>query len=226
MKLNTTTLVLGLSLAVVAGLFASSTIFGSGFVNKEQTAARASAFITGHVTTIQKDSQGDIIAYRQTDNQIVNQGENCASKLLFSKNITSAGGSVCAGANTQGFRFIQIGNGTTPSFAVQVGLASPHNKTSFGNGATLNIGEATTVTWTNNTSSTASSAASVVLSKTFTNGSPNSQTVTESGLFNSTDNNINAMFARQTFSSISLAANDQLTVQWTINVGGTSTING
>ncbi|MFM8659104.1 MAG: hypothetical protein ACKOCQ_04120 [Candidatus Nitrosotenuis sp.] len=104
-------------------------------------------------------------------------------------------------------------------------MANPHNQTSFGAGSALLIGEATTVTWSNNTSTTATNAASVVLSKTFTNGAPTSQTVSESGLFNSTADGTNAMFARQQFTAITLANNDQLTVQWTINVGGTATIS-
>lgn len=226
MKLNTTTLVLGLSLAVVAGLFASVSVFGTGLANKENTASTASAFISGHVTTIQKDAEGNVVAYRQTDNQIVNQGENCAARLLFQPVTASGTGTtVCTGALSTGFVFIQIGNSTATNAPDQYKLANPHNSTSFGSTTTLAIAQSTSNTWTNNTSTTATNAASVILSKTFTNNSGRTVTVSESGLFNSTDNNSNAMFARQQFTTITLSNNDQLTVQWTVNVGGTASIS-
>ncbi len=231
----TTTILFGVSLAVVAGLFGSG-LLGISITKADKTDLGTTGLFTGHVTTIVRDSQGNIKEYRQSDNLIVNQGENCALKLLFQTATGAAGANVCAGANTQGFKFIEIGNvsasqsGTPPTpLSTDVRLYGSHNATTAGNNPGLVRKVATTVTWSNNTSSTSSSAASVVLAATFTNSGSSSKTVNESGLFNSTmgtNGDTDAIFARQTFSTITLSANDSLTVQWTVNIGGTGTITG
>jgi hypothetical protein len=240
MKLGTTTLILGVALTVVAGLF-SSTIFGLiGTSTDAQSSARTAGLITGHVTTIHTDSDGNVLGYRQSDNLIVNGGENCALKMLFAASGGAASGnSVCTGANTAGFRWIAIGNttnaftaGVTPGspLSTDTKLGNPHNSTSYGleNGLARKFGVVGATGWTNSTSSSSSGTASVVMSATFTNLASAARIVNESGLFNATDGNhqTDAMFAKQVFSGISLNPNDSLTVQWTINIGGTSSITG
>jgi hypothetical protein len=222
MKLNTTTLVLGIALTVVAGLF-SSTIFGlTGTKNDAQTTT-AAGLITGHVITTVRDAAGNIKEYRQSDNQIVNQGENCVAKMLFSGSGGSATGTnVCVGQNTDGFRYIEIGNSTQAVTSADYKLGNPHNATSFGSGSSLII-KAGTVNWfANSTGSGSGTTTDTRISATFQNSAPNPQTVSESGLFNSTNHNTNALFARQTFGTITLNNGDQLTVEWRINIGGTA----
>ncbi len=232
---HSTTILFGVSLAVVAGLFGSG-IFGVTVTKADQTNLGTTGLFTGHVTTTLVDSEGNVKEYRQSDNLIVNQGENCALKLLFQTTTGAAGSTVCVGANTQGFKFIEIGNvsasqsGTPASpLSTDFRLYGSHNNTgSAGNNPGLVRKAATTVTWTNSTSATSTGAASVVLAATFTNSGSSSKTVNESGLFNETASatgNTDAMFARQVFSTITMAASDSLTVQWTINVGGTTTIS-
>ncbi len=226
MKANTTTLVLGVSLAVVAGLF-SATIFGVGPIkNTIQAAPGAAGLFMGHVTLTVTDTDGNIKAYRQTDNLVVNQGENCALKLLFQEVPGAAVSGTdpdCAGANTKGYKIIAIGNATNAVASDHAKLGSIYPVTTNSTHITgLVPKQTTTTTWTNSTGSGAGTTASVVQSATFTNTSGNAQTVTESGLFNSTDESTNSMFARQTFTSVSLNANDALTVQWTVTLGGTA----
>lgn len=235
MKLGTTTLILGVALTVVTGLF-SSTIFGLIGTNSDaNTSARTAGLITGHVTTIHTDADGNVLGYRQSDNLIVNGGENCALKLLFAATGGDASGNnVCTGTNDAGFRWIAIGNvsntqsGTPPSpLPTDYKLYNPHNSTSYGleNGLARKFGVVSPTGWTNSTSSSNAGTASVVMSATFTNTANGARNVNESGLFNATDGNhqTDAMFARQVFQTISLNPNDSLTVQWTINIGGTST---
>lgn len=229
-----TTILFGVSLAVVAGLFGSG-IFGLTITKADQASLGTTGLFTGHVTTTLTDSEGNIKEYRQSDNLIVNQGENCALKLLFQTAPAAAGNSVCVGANTSGFKYIEIGNvsatqsGTPVSpLATDVRLYGSHNNTgSAGNNPGLLRKAATTVTWTNSTLS--SGQAQVVMAATFTNSGTSSKTVNESGLFNetisATAHQTDAMFARQVFSTITMAPSDSLTVQWTINVGGTTTFN-
>ena len=222
MKANTTTLILGVSLAVVAGLF-GSTIFGiTDSNNSAQTSASATGLITGHVITTLRDSDGNIKEYRQSDNLIVNQGENCVLKMLFSGSGGSGTGTnVCVGQNTAGFRIIQLGNSSQTVQSSDYKLGGPYNATSGVPSLVPKV--ATTVTWTNSTGSGSGTTAQAVLAATFTSTQTAQQTVSESGLFNSTDDSTNALFARQTFTGISMNNGDSLTVQWTINVGGSST---
>ncbi|CAE6488749.1 conserved exported hypothetical protein [Candidatus Nitrosotenuis uzonensis] len=215
MKLSTTTLVLGVALAVVAGLF-SSTIFGiTGIKSDAQTSTTATGLITGHVVTTLTDSDGNIKAYRQSDNLIVNNGENCVSKMLFgASGGGSTGSNVCTGAITEGFRYIAIGNSSTAVTSADTGLGA--ELTASGLGAKFS-----TITWTNSTGSGSGTTAQAVMAATFTN-SGSTQAVRESGLFNGTNASTNGMFARQTFSDITMNNGDSLTVQWTINIGGTA----
>lgn len=214
MKLNTTTLVLGVSLAVVAGLFSSSTFDITGIKSDAQTSASAAGVITGHVTTTVTDSEGNIKAYRQSDNLIVNNGENCVSKMLF-KGGGATGTGVCTGANTAGFNYIAIGNGTATPADSNIRLNSTQTEPG------LNTALLGTTTLTNATGGTEASAE---ISATFTNNG-GTTTVSESGLFNGTDMSTSGMFARQTFTGISMNNGDSLTVEWTVNIGGTSTFN-
>jgi hypothetical protein len=238
MKLGTTGLILGVTLAVVAGLFSAAAFGLIGINTDTKTSTTTTGLITGHVTTIHKDAAGNILGYRQSDNLIVNGGENCALKLLFAAaGGDASGNSVCTGTNDAGFRWIAIGNTSnaetgTPSSPVSTDydLYNPHNSTSYGleNGLARQFGVVSSTGWTNSTTATSANAASVVMSATFTNTAGAARNVNESGLFNETDSstgNTDAMFARQTFATISLNNGDSLTVQWTINVGGTTSIS-
>lgn len=220
MKLSTTTLVLGVALAVVAGLF-SSTIFGiTGIKSDAQTSTTATGLITGHVVTTLTDSDGNIKAYRQSDNLIVNNGENCVSKMLFgAAGGSTVGNQVCTGASTSGFRYIAIGNGTQVVGSNNSTLGVEYSTAS---GVPSLAAKFSTITWTNSTGSGSGTTAQAVMAASFTNGNTNAQTVRESGLFNATAANPRGMFARQTFSDITMNSGDSLTVQWTINIGGTS----
>lgn len=233
MKLGTTAIILGIALTAVAGLFGAAAFGLIGSNNDAQTSAKTAGLITGHVTTIHTDSAGNVVSYRQSDNLIVNGGENCALKMLFAASGGAASGNtVCTGANTAGFRWIAIGNSSVSGvpaapLPTDYKLYNPHNSTSYGleNGLARKYGSVGLTGWSNSTSSSNTGTASVVMSATFTNLNGGARNVNESGLFNATDGNANtdAMFARQTFSTISLNSNDSLTVQWTINIGGTST---
>lgn len=222
MKPNTTTLVLGVSLAVVTGLF-SSTIFGTmGSTNLDSTSLGTAGYITGHVTTTLTDAAGNIKEYRQSDNQIVNTGESCVTKLLFG----AAGGDtvasgVCTGEFNDGFRYIGIGNYTTSVNGTNTALGQEYRSTSVPSLA-RGVGS---VVMTNSTGTDGATVSfgKAVISRTFTcTHCSIPQVVAESGLFNGTSVNNTPMFARQTFTGITMNNGDSLTVQWTINVGGTT----
>jgi hypothetical protein len=218
--------VLGVALAVVAGLF-SSTIFGLvGTKTDAQTNPSAATLMTGHVETVVTDAVGNVKEYRQSDNIIVNDGENCVIKMLFGADggaSIGSGTNTCTGAITSGFRIIAIGNSTVPAGNSNSTLLAEY--TAANGNAALARQLATTITLTNSTVATGVSQATALLEATFTNGGSNGQLVSESGLFNSTDLNTDGRFARQQFTGVSLNNGDSLTVRWTVNIGGTSVID-
>lgn len=183
----------------------------------------STGFITGHIELVAKDKDGNIKAYRQTDNLITNKGQNCAAKALFSVlSAATTGGSnssiICSGPVTQPFTAIAIGTSTAPASKENYKLVSE-----VGTGLGLDRGRVDiAIVWANATTKTTVNGdfAEAVLQKTFTLSS-GSATITESGLFNDTVRDAGAMFARQAFTGISLTTvGDALTVKWTIDIGG------
>jgi hypothetical protein len=217
MKNNTSIAILGIALAIVGGMFAANASGLIGFKSTDNK-AQAGAYMTGHVETILRDADGNIKEYRQSDNLISNTGENCTLRLLFGTTQGSGTGTnVCTGALTSPWHVIALGTGgATAVNGTQVGLTTETAVSGLGRSI------ATTKTWTNSTASASTGSAQIVMAKTFTNGSGGTVTVSESGLFNSTSIAGSGMFARQTFSGIAVNNGDSLTVQWTVNVGGTS----
>ena len=182
------------------------------------TSNTANGLMMGHLTVEAHNENGELVAYRQSDNEVVDDGEQCILKMLFGTTGSSQAGrgeytttGACTGALTGAWDTIAIGTDTT---AVDDGHVLLLNETSSSSG--LERGIATTKTWTNGSGSTATK---IVLSKTFTNDSPRAHTIAESGLFNSTTNDANGMLARQTFTGVALSNGDSITITWTFTVG-------
>lgn len=184
------------------GIYGFSSISTSGI--NAQSAINSGMPLLGHFTIVQKDPQGNIIAYHQGDNVVVHQGENCVAKKVF-----GVGGSAC-GTGGATYNVIGIGNGSAAAANTDTSLGTEHNK------AGLTRVTATTQSVTDATGAT---PAKVTLGATFTNTASTSGTVSEAGIFNSTTYNSVGLFARQTFSTITLQSNDALTVTWTISIG-------
>ena len=188
--------------------------------NVTTTSNTANGLMMGHLVVEAHNEAGELVAYRQSDNEVVDDGEQCILKMLFGTTgsgqagrgeYTSTGQGACTGSLTGAWDNIAIGTDTTSAADTQVVLG---NETSTSNG--LERGTATTKTWTNGTGSTTTK---IVLSKTFTNDSPRAHTIAESGLFNSTTNDANGMLARQTFTGVALSNGDSITITWTFTVG-------
>ena len=217
MKSTSTSIALVTALAVTAGGLGLSL---TGVFDDDSVIAQsntATGLMMGHLTIEAHDEGGDLIAYRQTDNEVVDDGEQCILKMLFATTDSTAGRggytgtSACTGALTGAWDVISIGTGTTAAADTQVLLV---NETSTSNG--LERGTATTKTWTNGTGATTTK---LVLSKTFTSDSPRAHTIAESGLFNSTTVDANGMLARQVFTGVALSDGDSITITWTFTVG-------
>ena len=189
--------------------------------------------VLGHVTLTVKDADGLINEYRQFDNVIVNNGEDCATMLLFGRNGTGWSGTNACGGETRSFNVIAIGNGTSITSAFDEddsALFTEHNGTSGANPIGFERAADSDVVMTAATSSTAAQA---VISNEFTLAIPGNYApgttsidVTESGLFNSTVAESVGMFAGQSFTAVTVDDTESLTVEWTINLGGTTTFTG
>ena len=197
-------------------------------------------FLMGQVEIEARHTDGEIFAYRLSDNEVVDDGEQCILKMLFSTAQTGAvgrgeyvtdGSGACTGILTGAWTVIAIGTcnaGTEAPATCTSAFAEGNNEAQddvlvrLGNEtstvAGLQRGFATDVTWSNGTGS---GATKIVLAKTFTSTSPITHLVGESGLFNSTLYSAlgEGMLARQTFTDVSLATGDSITVTWTFTVG-------
>ena len=220
MKTTSTMIALVAALAVTSGglgLSLTGVFDNDGVITQSNT---ATGLMMGHLTVEAHNEGGDMIAYRQTDNEVVDDGEQCILKMLFATTgsgeagrgeYTSTGAGGCTGALTGAWDVISIGTDTTAVDDTHVVLG---NETSTSVG--LERGTATTKTWTNGTGATTTK---LVLSKTFTSDSPRAHTIAESGLFNSTTVDANGMLARQVFTGVALSDGDSITITWTFTVG-------
>ena len=226
MNSKSTTIALIAALAVLSGALGMS-MTGAFSDQKIGVANVATGLMTGHLEIEARNADGEIIAYRQTDNEVVDDGEQCILKMLFaSKNgnigrgeYTSSGMGACSGSLTGAWDVIAIGTTTTTAADINIKLG---NETSgvlanYTDGVEgLERGVATTKTWTNGTADTTTK---IVMSKTFTNLSANAHTIAESGLFNSTTVAGSGMLAHKEFTGVALSLNDSITITWTFIVG-------
>jgi hypothetical protein len=179
------------------------------------------AYLQGHVEYVLRDSDGTIKQYIQTDNQVVDRGDQCVANL-----ISGATGATCTNSSNN-FTWIGIANGTSGinDAATTIGDAAnsatdglmamrqctPTTANNAGNGATITCG-------------TPSGDPFSFSSTTTTNATQ----VQRAGLFNA-DCTANAqnvctgaagdMFAAQAI-DVTTTSGDTLAVTWTITVGG------
>ena len=223
--MNSKTTLIGLVAAVAVlsgGLGMSVTGAFSDLKIADYSPVNTVGMLVGHLEVEARHADGELFAYRQLDNEVVDDGEQCILKMLFATSGQTQAGrgeytstDACSGALTAAWDVIAIGTCTTCAAAdTDVSLGTEIT----GNGK--DRGFATTKTWTNGTGG---SATKIVLSKTFTS-SGGTSAVTESGLFNATANGsaaakANGMLARSTFASVSISSGDSITITWTFQVG-------
>ena len=215
--MNSTIIGLVAAVAVLSGAMGMS-VTGVFDEPKLMTSNAATGFLVGHVEIEARNIDGDLIAYRQSDNAVVDDGEQCILKMLFgSTGQTNAGRGEytstgdCTGVLTGAWDVIGIGTGATAVRDDDVKLEAE-----LVSGVGLDRTIATTKTWSNGTMA---DATKIVLKNTFTHTADATVAVTESGLFNSTTVAGSGMLAHQTFTAVSLTQNDSITVTWTFTVG-------
>ena len=236
--MNSKTTIIGLvaAIAVLSGAMGLSVTGAFSDQTIAQTTIPATGFLMGQVMIEAHNEDGELIAYRLGDNEVVDGGEQCILKMLFATTggLTSgntdgrgeyASDDVCTGVLTGAWDVIAIGVGTVDiadaaahdllsGLEVECSAVLQTKVTTCLADAQLKRALATTKTWTNGTGGTDTE---IVLAKTFTSGT--AATITESGLFNSTTIGSGGMLSHRTFSAVTLASGDSITVTWTITVG-------
>jgi len=224
MNPKSTIIVLVAALAVLSGAMGMSMTgaFSDQGIMTASTGNAATGMLIGHVAIEGRHADGELFAYRQLDNAVVDDGEQCILKMLFSNGTSgtgrgataTTGTGACTGALTGAWDVIAIGTCTScqdgETFAPN-DLDVVLKTESTSNGGQRQI--ATVKTWTNGT------FPQVVMSKTFTAEGGNIGAVTESGLFNSTTSNKNGMLARNTFAPVTINTGDSITITWTFKIG-------
>ena len=244
--MNSKTTIIGLvaAIAVLSGAMGMSVTGAFSDQTIAKSTIPATGMLMGQVMIEAHDENGEMIAYRLGDNEVVDGGEQCILRMLFgtaadgtggpSTNTALTGANVCTGALTGAWNVIAIGVGTeghgNPGGSLGLNTQAVHDVYSGLEtecNAAVNIGintcaaqagliraVATTKSWENGTAATPTQ---IVLAKTFT--SLGSAVITESGLFNSTSIGSGGMLSHKTFGAVSLTSGDSITVTWTFKVG-------
>jgi len=222
MKRQTTLAMFGIlfAAAMTLGMVSVSGFSQSLFVASTDMKAVNHMGMMGHITLTATDQDGNILSYIQTDNLIVNVGENCTAESLF--NVTTNNEFKCDGAGTQsgngvadgGFTFIAIGTNNTAVAATDQALGNSTSEVSRIKANNTSVIDST------GTQAGGNSKAVVTLTGTFVSGG--SPTIVESGIFDKAMAAEENMLARQTFTGIPLTPGDKLTVEWEITIGSSA----
>jgi len=216
MKRQTTLAMFGILFAAVMalGIISVSGFSQSLFVASTDTKLVNHMGMMGHITFTATDQDGKIFSYIQTDNLIVNRGENCTAETLFDLNTTGVDQCIGTGVHTTGngvadggFVYIAMSNGTI--------AAGEDNKTL----ALLEIDRQKDPipTVVSSIGTGGGSVAVVTVDAIFT--ADEVSTISESGIFDTAAENTGNMLARQVFTGIPLTVGDKLTIEWEITIG-------
>lgn len=190
---------------VGASIFGGSMYaIGGSFVATDYTSINSSTGITGHVILTVYDEFGNIKHYSQSDNTIVNLGENCIAEYMF--NVVTA----CTGtAVTNPFNTIYLGSGTptlTTAHGTVTVMATPRDTLEdLAPGITVSTGAPP---------GDAASDAEVTIETTFTG---TARTYTEVALGND-DSPTPDFFAYQNMADATVGSSDSVKVTWVITI--------
>jgi len=189
-----------LQFAIVIGaiLVGSIATVNMAFVSDESFSAntlKSSAGMLGHVTLTATNEDGNIIAYRQTDNVVINQADDCIMDHMFDTSISAC-------SETNNYNDVAIGTQSATFTEASTALGTFHAAT----GGTTSSG----------TAASGTQGAQVTVTAAFLDVGTN---IGEAALQNGPLVG-NDKLALQKFTPISLGANDDLTIEWTVTIDG------
>lgn len=211
MKYSKNLPLLGIVAAAVGILGVSTMSSGLSEVGMPEQGTSENGKVMGHLSITLTDPSGNIKAYRQTDNAILNTGFNCAPLALFG---TATYGS-CS-ATPSSYKIIALSN--TGAAGHDTTLTNLAEVTATGLAAST--ADSNTVTTISAATSGGTASSVTTLSKTFsTTSGASAVTVAAAALQDGTATSGVNVFAAKTFgSSITVNPGDSLTVNWAITL--------
>ena len=248
--MNSKTTIIGLvaAIAVLSGAMGMSVTGAFSDQTIAKSTIPATGMLMGQVMIEAHDENGEMIAYRLGDNEVVDGGEQCILRMLFGTAADGSGGpsastaitgnTVCTGALTGAWNVIAIGVGTAghgQSDGTLLDNSAIHDVYS---GLEIECNAAANSGGVGADAKSCAAQAGLIrataTTKTWQNGTSDTETqivlaktftslgsavITESGLFNSTNIATGGMLAHKTFGAVSLTSGDSITVTWTFKVG-------
>lgn len=181
---------------IIGGAITANFAFTENSLNSENT-MKSTAGLLGHLTLTAINEDGEVIAYRQTDNVVINRGDNCLIDDTFETSF-----STCTNSEL-GYTFVHIGEGGDGSVTETDNLL-----TTFFTQTGGTVGSYV--------SASGSNGASVTVTADFLNVS---RGINEAALAN-TSTQSGDYLALQEFATITLGQNDDLKIEWTVTIDG------
>lgn len=198
---------LGAVLAITASMVSMNSIAATPFAPQSTNTLPQTSPMMGHITMVLYGADDQIKAYRQTDNTVVDEGDNCMSSLTFDLTAGANCGKVAAK-----FDIIALGTG-----GGACGAQPAETVTAVTTEITTGGGNRQNATSSTLTPASAGSTAAVALVKTFTFSS--TFAVDESAVVNSSATGSDDALAVQCFTDVNVISGDTLQLTWTFNVG-------
>lgn len=180
----------------------------------------AATKIIGHVEAVVHDKAGNIIAYRQADNAIVNTGLNVLADQLFLGGLLQNGGNH-TNATNGAFGYMNIGNQSVPAPApgdTELGCAlisAGDGGSPCGTSRPLCAAQLSEINAHDAYNNGGFSRMNVTAIATFDGAVCNSNDIQEAGMWNNATTGGNGqMFARNTFGKVTLTTTDSLELTW------------
>ena len=194
---------------IAVGAISAATLllgFDDNFSITSVSPLKSGATMMGHVILTATDENGNIIGYRQTDNVVINHGDDCIADIIFA----GATGVTCTNSGVDIYDNISIGSGDSSS-STETESALVQYITGVGVSPT---GFDTAVI----TPATALGGSSTLITTIFRDVDA---TITEAAIQNGGNTaGIESVLAIQSFTALPLGATDDLTVQWTVVIDG------
>jgi len=202
---------------ILMGVVAMSTSGVYSLTQSMQTTQTGSGMteqpvVLGHIEAIVKDQNGNIKAYRQTDNLVVSNGLNATVNKLFGPTSGTTGFPQPTSINGTAGQFQYVGVGTSNTAVAYTDSALTAQR------ASKLLGTVTGIRAGGGTGMGAQIVATWAAGK-LANASSTTTTIQEAGLFDSGANATSSsnLYAHQVISpGISLGTSDTLTVTWKI----------
>lgn len=235
MKKVQAALIFSAILAVTIGTLSYSGISATSLVASSVPRNSDAMNILGHVEYTVRDSSGLVKAYYQSDNLVVNTGDNCVAARLFDPG-NAAPNHGCTSFGPTGYQFIAIGNETRAFDDSATNLVAPATTTTDGEQARKRDSVPVIIPSSGNTPT--GSQVIIETPTPFTFSASNATTVQNSALFNatagSTDSNgqttaignARAFAIQKLNPTVTVANGDTLNVRWTITIGGNDAASG